>query len=102
MKKILLLTALCFTLQVKAQDFTQVKTTQDNIQLNLGKCHKEYKTGTILQITGMLIGGMGVALLSTDKESQEAAPLMYFGATFLTIGCVVHLDSHRFIGRAGR
>lgn len=69
------------------------------MQYNLFRSHQEYRTGTVMIVGGLLAVAASVAASDADLPSKEIG---YFGAAFLTVGCVIHIDSHKWIGRSGR
>lgn len=95
MKKLII--ALLLTSSAQAQT-TDTLTIQD-MQYNLYRSHQEFKSGTILSLLGVL-----AVLTSIEaKRSDMAIPeLGYIGGGLITIGTVLHLDSHKWIGRCGK
>lgn len=100
MKKTIIAVAMLFSLQGKAQmaDTTEIRKMQesiDRINLNLDKSHRQYRTGTYLVAAGLAINGLAV-LAGPDGGRGF---LTGFGSIFLLAGTVVHIDSHKYIGR---
>jgi hypothetical protein len=95
MKKLILILSL-FASTVQAQQET---ISIQDMQYNLFRSHQEYRTGTVMIVGGLLAVAASVAAKDADLPSKEIG---YFGAAFLTIGCVIHIDSHKWIGRAGK
>lgn len=91
------LTICLLLLSASAQ--AQTDSTTHQIQLNLDKCHQEYKTGTIMTLVGLLAVAAGIQAESSDMGGKE---FIYAGAAFMTIGTVIHIDSHKWIGRCGK
>ena len=74
----------------------------DNIELNLGKSHEQFQVGTIFIATGLLLSAGGI--MSSVAGTTTDVPIFLYGigsALSLT-GLIIHLDSHKHIGRAGR
>lgn len=89
----------------------KVEQTQEQIQVNLAKGHKEFSTGTFF-----LIGGVATTVLATvlynkgtrNQNSDEQGKirpspvLLCIGGGMITAGTVIQIDSYKWIGRAGR
>lgn len=88
-------------------------------QYYLAKSHKQFKKGTILLISGVLISGIGsgvylylnykyqIGLNATNSNhSSNTPPSMLFpiisgiGSLISFVGIIVQIDSHKYIGRA--
>lgn len=95
MKNLIILLLLAGSVQAQTAD---TLTIQD-MQYNLFRSHQEYRTGTVMIVGGLLAVAASVAAANADLPSKEIG---YFGAAFLTVGCVIHIDSHKWIGRSGR
>lgn len=93
MKKLII--ALLLSSSVQAQD---TLTIQD-MQYNLYRSHQEFRSGTIIS----LLGALAVLASIQAKNSDMAIPeLTYAGAGMITVGTVLHIDSHKWIGRCGK
>lgn len=92
-------TILIAVLLISASAQAQTDSTTHQIQLNLAKCHKEYRTGTILMVMGILATVAGIQAQSSDMGGKK---LIYAGAGLATIGGVIHIDSHKWIARCGK
>jgi len=65
---------------------------------NLIKSHEEFKAGTII-----LIGGIVISVVGTQvKQAQSGQPLVIFGGIVATVGGIIQIDSHKFIGKGAR
>jgi len=87
------------------QRILTLETNQKNIQLNLAKAHDEFKTGTLFVIAGALTSLIGAATYdgSTDGDGNTKPPtLIYIGLGCTAVGAYLQIDSHKYIGRAGR
>lgn len=91
--KTLSLLILLFSTQLNAQIIDCEKSIED-INLNLDKFHKEYRTGTVFTAIGTVVMIAGVASLINDSDQEPTA--IYMGALFVSVGTVIHFDSHKF------
>lgn len=73
---------------------------QESIKLNLKKSHDQFKTGTIVSIIGLLATGAGAIVNGNEPGSGNA--LFIIGGAATMIGVGIQIDSHKFIGRAGK
>jgi hypothetical protein len=84
------------------QRILSIENEQQNIKLHLRAHSSQFSLGTALLVTG---AGMLIldALTETEKENPNSKhTLAYVGAGVLTIGTIIQIDSHKWIGRAGR
>ena len=95
MKNFIILLLLAGSVQAQTAD---TLTIQD-MQYNLFRSHQEYRTGTVMIVGGLLAVAASVAASDADLPAKEIG---YLGSAFLTVGCVIHIDSHKWIGRSGR
>lgn len=84
-----------------------LETNQKSIQLNLTKAHNQFRTGVLITITGTLITLLGISTdesRMTDRDDSNNSPsgLVTLGGIVGSVGTIVIIDSHRFIGRAGK
>jgi hypothetical protein len=84
-----------------------IESNQKHIQFNLDKCHKQFRTGLLLGIAGTALTLFGAHIDSqrlTDKTIDNNKPtgLVTIGSIITSVGAIVIIDSHKFIGRAGR
>jgi hypothetical protein len=79
--------------RVRLDDFQGV---QEQIQMNLYNSHKEFRTGTILSITGFLVSMIGVATI----PNKASFAISGVGSVLMITGSIFMIDSHKFIGRA--
>jgi hypothetical protein len=94
-KLILILSLFASTSQAQQRD---TLTIQD-MQYNLYRSHQEYRTGTVVSILGLL------AILASVEAKNSEMPLPelgYIGAGMVTVGGIIQIDSHKWIGRAGK
>jgi hypothetical protein len=101
MKKTIIAVAMLFSLQGKAQmaDTTEIRKMQesiDRINLNLDKAHKQYRTGTVLIVVGLALNGAAV-LAGNDNDGRGF--IAGLGGIAILGGGLVHIDSHKYIGR---
>lgn len=76
-----------------------LELAQEKVQINLIRSHNEFRLGTILQVLGAVAMIAGAEELDTEDSSKV---LFIAGASCSGIGLVLQIDSHKFIGRAGR
>ncbi len=69
----------------------------DNIQLNLDKCHKQFRAGIGVTTAGVAIGVISLIMIDYDF----AIPLAITGLVVEVTGGWLIFNSHKFIGRAG-
>lgn len=100
MKKLTLLILLSFIGMTSNAQITQQDSTLQKIELNLDKMHKQYRTGTVFVGIGAVICLAGIAAISQDSETEPA--ILYMGGIVLSIGTVIHLDSHKFLNKKRR
>lgn len=79
----------------------------NSIKLNLRESNKQYKTGLWIWITGMGVMAAGCFVEGKpDSEGGTSYELKNFvlasGFTMSLVGGIFMLDSHKYIGRAGR
>ena len=72
----------------------------DELQLNLGKAHSQYREGLHIAV-GSFVGGI---LLAALGEVSGVEPMAYLiaGGVGVTTGSIMMIDSHKWIGRAGK
>jgi len=115
MKKLLLLLLLIPAFS-QAQDTTTVQIINalnkqaeaiNRISLYLDYCDGRYRTGTIMAMSGLGITGAGLLINSLgngEGNSNSNAPIVVsgMGGLLTVIGGILIIDSHKWIGRAGR
>ena len=95
MKKLLLLLFIvALSLSVNAQPPTEA--TVYKIELNLDKMHRQYRTGTVFTTIGLALAVAGIASVAQDNDQPG---LLYTGGMLITIGGVIHMDSHKFLSK---
>lgn len=99
MKKLIIFAVLLMPMAAIAQTNTQeeVKT----IQLNLVRSHERHKMGTAFYIGAAITGLTSYAMYRNGGNDASLTMGIISGAMF-TAGFVIHIDAHKFIGRAGR
>lgn len=102
--------------QVDDTDFKRrilaLEQSQQEMQVALAKSHKKFSTGTLLLVGGMttlVASGIIYAKQSTNTDIAENGKLvkptpvlLFIGGGLVTAGAIVQIDSHKWIGRAGR
>lgn len=83
------------TMEELRRDILQMKEESRQMQMHLHKAHREFRTGTIFYAVGL-----GLTLLAAGNENTSPG-LVLLGSGFLITGGVLHIDSHKHIGRAG-
>jgi len=78
-----------------------LRNNQIDIQYNLYKSHVRFRSGTITILSGISVNIIGTALVYNNLlPTKQLMPMLIFGTTLSTIGTVMVIDSHKFIGRA--
>lgn len=87
----------------------QLQVSNNNIQLNLAAHQKQFSTGTFLIIGGVATSIAGVILYDRqsttpdgDGNDKKYPWFVYVGSAVTSIGVAIQIDSHKYIGRAGR
>lgn len=105
MKKILLIlsmfTVQCYA-QEKAQSLEQLSDAVIHMRDNLDKSHHQFREGLYFTIGGLIVTGGGIMLQYPKKMDSGNFVLISLGGVLTTLGTVFMIDSHKFIGRAGR
>jgi hypothetical protein len=74
----------------------------NTIHFNMVKSQSEFRTGTFLLVAGTALSIAG-ALIKTDKDSygvtKNNGAFFFIGTGIATIGTIVQIDSHKWIGR---
>lgn len=85
-----------------------LEDSQRNIQVNLERSHKQFSTGTLFLIGGIVTSAMTAITYDRGVNSSDFGrgkfnpALVYVSAGLFTIGTVIQIDSHKWIGRAGK
>ena len=71
---------------------------------NLDKAHKQFRVGTSMLLAGTLLSIGGAAITSDPGSSMEKVKtgVMITGGVLALAGAIFMIDSHRYIGKAGR
>lgn len=92
-------------IQALEQDITELyklkKETDkkfETVQLNLQKCHKEYKGGVIFQVVGL--AAILAAIPFYNDSPGLATGLNVAGGACVIIGTIKIWNSHKYINRA--
>jgi hypothetical protein len=83
------------------QRILMLEANQESIQFNLTKAHNRYRTGLMITITGIAMTWAGAAAGLSGADGNSAG-LLTLGSIVSTVGSVILIDSHKFIGRAGK
>lgn len=94
-KLIIILTLFASTAQAQQRD---TLTIQD-MQYNLFRSHQEYRTGTVLSLIGLLAVTASIAAKDAEMPTKE---LTWIGGGMIAVGGIIQIDSHKWIGRAGK
>jgi hypothetical protein len=97
------LSLILMAMMIWMSSFAQVNhsdSTLQKIELNLDKMHKQYRTGTVFMGIGAMVVISGIAAISQDSETEPA--ILYMGGLVLSIGGIIHIDSHKFLNRKRR
>ena len=70
------------------------------VQLNLGICHDEFRTGTQINIIGGIIVTGGVILSFQNIDKSVPISMNVIGGILGLIGTIYWIDSHKYIGYA--
>lgn len=87
----------------------QLQVSNNNIQLNLAAHQKQFSTGTFLIIGGVATSIAGFILYDRqsttpdgDGNDRKYPWFVYVGSVVTSVGVAIQIDSHKYIGRAGR
>ncbi len=80
-------------------EIIKLRTDVDQIQLNLGKSHKQFKKGMILATIGYSVTIAGGLMLGRKNDDLGKA-LLYTGGAAGLGGTFMLLDSFKFLGLA--
>lgn len=88
------------------QKILKMDAAINTIHLNLTKSHKQFKTGTLIMIAGAAMSLVGVQIISKEagdsNNNYDKPHLLYGGLALTTVGTIIQIDSHKWIGRGGR
>lgn len=88
-----------------------LEANQKTIQVNLTKAHSKFSTGTMLIVGGVvttiaavLLYDRGLRNGNSDEQGRvmPSPVIMGIGSAMVTVGTAIQIDSHKWIGRAGR
>lgn len=82
---------------------TEITKTQNEliyVQANLSKFQKQYRTGTIITFVGGAVATGGL-ITTINTETTNYQYLLVIGGIISTIGFIMQIDSHKWIGKAG-
>ena len=114
MKRLFLFVLVAIAINCHAQaDYDSLKQKVLNMDMainaihhNMVHSHKEFKAGTSLIIMGTILTIAGSLILQdrdgTVTKANKNPTLIYLGTGVVTIGTIIQIDSHKWIGRAGR
>ena len=81
----------------------QLEYKTNNIQSCLKYCHSQFKTGTTFIVIGLCAEVLGTAMLLTKSEFHTLGQgLTFCGGVVVFTGWIFQIDSHRYIGSAGK
>lgn len=104
-----------FLSECRAQSYDSLKARilaleegQAKVKLNLERAHKQFKFGTMIQAAGVIVGSAyfikreadDLSTIGNDTGRDET--LILIGGIMVTVGTVIQIDSHKFIGRGGK
>ena len=111
MKKYILFLLIVLTHESYSQNYdslrqaiTELTRDQEHIKLNLERSHNQFSKGTLIGIIGLGTALVGSVLYyrSTDTSGDNVAfGIMGVGGVAASVGLVIQIDSHKWIGRAG-
>lgn len=81
------------------QRILSIEQEQSDIKMNLRAHSKQFSLGTVLLLTGA--GIVAMDLLTADENKSDNT-LKFVGGGAFVLGMVVQIDSHKWIGRAGK
>lgn len=91
---ILMLSVTVSSTKAQLADTTLIRRI-DNIELSLQRSHSQFSTGTVFFVAGLMIAG--VALAADDADIAQKMSIL--GSGMMVIGGVIHIDSHKYLGR---
>jgi len=81
----------------------EISVEQNRIKLNLQLSHEQYSTGTLFIGMGLGLSAIGTILkLNTNDPGPMAPAMIVAGGVSTMIGCIIQIDSHKWIRRAGK
>lgn len=89
------------TVEQFKQELLNLRADVDNVQLNLGKSERRFKTGIAVATLGYSITITGGLMLGRKRDELGKALLIAGGATGVT-GTILMVDAFKFLGRASR
>lgn len=69
------------------------------------KSHKQFRTGTLVMIGGLVASAVGVFVVSehaSDPANADKPALLAVGIGLTAVGGIIQIDSHKWIGGGGR
>lgn len=86
------------SVQQLRREILALRQQTEEIQFHLNKSQREFKVGTILYAVGF---GLVIVGSSSAANNGGGAGLVTAGSLLFLSGIVLHIDSHKHIGRAG-
>jgi hypothetical protein len=80
------------------KEILSLKQETKEIQLHLNRSHREFKTGTLFYALGV---GLTIAGSYAEANNGSGGNIFLVGTGCLLVGGILHIDSHKHIGRAG-
>ena len=85
-------------LQMLSSKVIDISNKVESINLHLDKAHDQFRLGTKFVVVGFALSGLAV-LMDPDRPSGFLSGV---GGLLVVTGTVIHIDSHRFIGKTRR
>lgn len=72
----------------------------NNIHYNMKKHHDQFRSGATITAGGTALALVGIILIADRKDANTIGPtLSIAGGIGLTLGSIIMVDSHKWIGR---
>lgn len=86
-----------------SQELRQMKHDFNEVKLNLDKCHQQFRQGLLITYAGSVLLTGGILMMTEGKAPSFGNYLVLgYGSLIVTYGSIKMIDSHKYIGRAGR
>ena len=82
---------------IDSMEFIYIKKNVSVIILRMDECHKQYKIGTGLLVTGMAISCLGVSYMSDNIKLRRTMSMSIIGCLISMVGVGIQIDSHKFL-----
>lgn len=94
------------------QKILKIDVAVNNMHNNMLKAHDQFRTGTILVATGIMISVIGTVIITSNAKESDTydhgqpvvtGPVMlYLGSGLVAVGGIMQIDSHKWFGYGGR